>query len=67
MTEEPVNLTHQYLKRIDLKLDRLMDDVHDLKVRMTTVEEGLAGVHRRLDRIDVRLSHVEKRLDLVEA
>ena len=53
--------------RLDEKLDRLTDDVRDLKVRQTATEEALSGVNRRLDRIDLRVERIEKRLDLVEA
>jgi archaellum component FlaC len=65
MADEPETLA--LLRRIDEKLDRLADDVHDLKARMTNVEEGLAGVNRRLDRLELRVERIEKRLDLVEA
>ena len=67
MAEEPDNLVLQLLHRMDAKLDRVIDDVHDLKVRMSSVEEGLAGIHRRLDRLDVRVDRIERRLDLVDA
>ncbi len=66
MSEEPDSLVLRYLRRIDEKLDRLVDDVADLKGRMTSVEEGLVGVHRRLDRLELRVDRIEKRLDLVE-
>jgi hypothetical protein len=64
MTEEPDNIVLVYLRRLDEKVDRLIDEVRDLKVRMTNVEEGLAGVHRRLDRVEDRMEQVERRLDL---
>ena len=67
MVDEPDNLVLQMLRRIDTKLDRVIDDVHDLKVRMAAVEEGLAGVHRRMDRLEVRVERIERRLDLAEA
>lgn len=60
MAKEPDNLTLKILRRLDEKTDRLLDDMHDVKIRMTAVEEALAGVHRRMDRI-------ERRLDLAEA
>ena len=41
-------------------------DIRDLKLRVTNVEEGLAGVHRRLDRTDARLDRIERRLDLAD-
>lgn len=67
MPDEPENLVIQMLRRIDQKVDRLLDDVGDLKVRMTSVEEGLAGVNRRLDRLEARTDRIERRLELAEA
>ena len=67
MAKDPDNLTLKILRRLDEKTDRLLDDMHDVKIRMTAVEEALAGVHRRMDRIDERLERVERRLDLAEA
>jgi hypothetical protein len=66
MADEPDNIVLIYLRRIDEKLDRVVDDVRDLKVGVTGLEEGLAGVNRRLDRADARLDRIERRLDLVE-
>ena len=66
MTDEPDNLILLYLRRIDGKVDRLADDMHDVKVRLTAVEEGLAGVQRRIDRLESRVDRIERRLDLVD-
>jgi archaellum component FlaC len=55
------------LTRIETRMDRLIDDVQDLKVRTTHVEEGLAGVNQLLDRLEARVERIERRLDLVEA
>lgn len=66
MADEPDNIVLTLLRRMDAKLDRVLDDISDLKVRMTHVEEGLAGVNRRLDRLDTRVDRIEKRLDLVD-
>ncbi len=33
MADEPDDLVLQYLRRIDAKLDRVIEDVQDLKVR----------------------------------
>lgn len=63
---DPDSVVLRLLRRMDAKLDRLQDDVADLKVRMTSVEEGLAGVNRRLDRLDARVDRIERRLDLAE-
>lgn len=60
--------------RVHTKLDRVIADVGDLKVRMTSVEEHIASLHgdfanqsRRLDRIDLRLERIERRLELESA
>ncbi len=67
MVDEQENVILALLRRMDAKLDRVIDDVQDLKVRMTAVEEALVGVHRRLDRLEVRVERIERRLDLVDA
>ena len=67
MTDGPSDLYLQFLRKLDSKVDRLLDDVQDMKLRVTNIEEGQAGIHRRLDRIDVRIDRIEKRLDLVDA
>ena len=66
MAEEPDNLVLRYLRRIDEKMDRQVDDLHDIKVGLTAVEEGLVGVQRRVDRMENRLDRIERRFDLVE-
>jgi len=54
-------------RRTEVKLDRIVDDLADLKLRTTNVEEALAGVNRRLDRLDTRVERIEQRLDLADA
>jgi predicted nucleic acid-binding Zn-ribbon protein len=71
---DPDNLVLQHLRRFDQKLDRVLEDVQELKLRTTTMEErfagvemSVAGVQRRIDRVDARLDRIEKRLDLVDS
>jgi archaellum component FlaC len=73
MAAEPDNLVLVMLSRMNAKLDRVIEDVQDLKIRMTSVEERLGsvevsitGINRRIDRIEIRLDRIEKRLDLVD-
>jgi hypothetical protein len=66
MADEPDNIVLQYLRPFDAKLDRVVDEMLDVKVRLTAVEEGLAGVNRRLDRMEIRTERIERRLDLVD-
>ena len=63
--DEPENIVLVYLRRLDSKMDRVLDDLRDLKVRMTA-EEAIVGLNRRMDRVEGRLDRIEKRLDLVE-
>ncbi len=63
---EPDNLVLDYLRRIDAKVDRVIDDMRDIKFRVTNLEEGQAGIQRRFDRVEARLDRIERRLDLVE-
>ena len=44
MSEEPDNLVLVYLRRIDGKIDRLTEDVQDLKHRVTSLEGQVAGL-----------------------
>jgi predicted nucleic acid-binding Zn-ribbon protein len=81
MTDQPDNLMLVYLRRIDAKMDRVLDDIQDLKHRVTALEVGqsrirqdiaelqglYAGSQLRMDRIDSRLERIERRLDLQEA
>ncbi len=44
MSEAPDNLVLVYLPRIDGKIDRLTEDVQDLKNRVTSLEGQVAGL-----------------------
>ena len=63
---EPGKLVLVYLRRIDDKVDRVIDDVRDIKFRVTNLDEGQAGTQRRLDRGEARLDRIERRLALAE-
>ncbi|MBX9590613.1 MAG: hypothetical protein K2X43_15000 [Hyphomonadaceae bacterium] len=52
------------MRRIDQKIDRVVGDVREIKVRMTNVEEGLVRLNRRMDRFEGRPERMERRLDL---
>ena len=67
MPEKPENILLEYMRRFDRKLDSIAADLRDLKVRVTSVETGLAGVNSRIDRIEQRLDRIEKRLELTDA
>jgi hypothetical protein len=43
------------------------EDVANIKVRITSLEIGVAGVNRRIDQVDERLERLERRAGLLEA
>ena len=65
MSAEPDNLVLVYLRRIDSKIDRLTDDMQDLKHRV--IRGDMAAMSSRIDRIETRLDRIERRFDLVPA
>jgi archaellum component FlaC len=66
MADQPDNVVLALLRKIDQRTERMAEDLQDLKTRVTSVEEGLAGVNRRLDRLEFRVERIEKRLELSE-
>jgi len=67
MTDGPDNIVLQYLRHISTQVDRLVEEMKDVKVRLTNLEENAAVVSRRLDRIENRLDRIDVRLGLAEA
>ncbi|WP_428659701.1 hypothetical protein [Reyranella sp.] len=74
MANEPENLVLAYLRRIDEKVDRLRDDVRELKTGLNSVRRDLialaeadARVELMVDRQVERLDKIERRLDLRDA
>jgi predicted nucleic acid-binding Zn-ribbon protein len=72
MTEKVTNeLIFEVLKRVQQDVSDIKGDVQDLKLRTTVVEEHLgnimlsiSGLNSRMDRLDERLSRVERRMEL---
>lgn len=74
MSDVPDNLFLVYLRRIDGKLDRLVENVAGLGRRVTSTETKVALLHsdlaaqsERFGRIDLWLERIERRLDIVHA
>ena len=60
------SLTLSYLRRIDERVDRLGDDMREVKGRLGAIEQQFAGLSNRVDRIDGRLERIERRLELTD-
>ena len=74
MTGDVENLILEHLRRFDRRLDTMVADLQDVKIRMTSIEQnlslvnqGLALVNHRIDRVEERLGRIERRLDLVDS
>ncbi len=60
--------------RVNANIDSMAEDLRSVKVRLTAVESeiglmrvSIAGVHSRLDRVELRLDRIERRLELTDA
>jgi hypothetical protein len=66
----PESLVLRMLRDIGHKQDLIMDNVRDLKLRMTALEafvtSSMTVVNGRLDRIEARLDRIEGRLEVSE-
>jgi chromosome segregation ATPase len=70
---EVENLVLDHLRHIRGQLDRMENDIREIKGRLGRLEADLAQIHvtlaeqsLRLDRLDARVTGIEKRFDLVE-
>lgn len=66
MTENVENLVLEGLRRLDEKIDRIIEQGCENRERLGHLEEAYASISRRVDRIDDRLERIERRLDLQE-
>ncbi len=75
MTDNVTNeLMYETLKSIQSGVERLSEDMRDLRFRVGSIEREMATISERIahnsirtDRMEERLSRIEKRLDLVDA
>ena len=66
LSDDIGNLILEYMRKFDTRLERVENDLGDIKGRMTSLEEQSVRTNRRLDRIDERVERIERRLDLVD-
>jgi hypothetical protein len=68
-----LDVLREQFTRVNVKLDHLAADMSNLKGRMSGVEAdgghtrvALAELNARVDRVDLGLDRIERRLDLVD-
>lgn len=61
------NVVLEHLRAIRATQDRHTEMLLELKGRVGLLEQQYANISNRVDRMDDRLTRIEKRLDLVEA
>lgn len=73
MTENVENLILEHIRHIRGRVDQVAEDLGTVKLRLSSLESQVAGLHgdnaiahQRMDRIESRLERIERRLDLVE-
>jgi archaellum component FlaC len=73
MMAEVENLVLDHLRHMRGQLDRMEHKLEDVIARLSHVERAvadhtvqLAEINAKLDRLDARVTRIEKRLDLVE-
>lgn len=78
MSDEPENIVLIYLRRLDAKTDRVLEELTDVKHRVTALELQIgqyaateqshyAASMSRFDRIETRLDRLERRGDILPA
>jgi archaellum component FlaC len=73
MMAEADNLIPEHLRHMRGQLDRMEHRLEDVTLRLGHLERSvadhsvqLAEINTKLDRLDARVTRIEKRLDLVE-
>jgi len=60
-------LLFETLKSIQATLSKLFDDMHEVKEGLGILEMQYASLSNRMDRMDLRIERIERRLGLIEA
>jgi hypothetical protein len=67
MAADPENIVLEHLRHIRRGVDDLRDDMQEVKARLGILENQYASLSNRLDRLDLRVSRIETRLELTDA
>lgn len=73
LSDDPADLTLVFLRRIDAKVDRVLEDLRDLPHRTASLERQVADIRTDInhlahpvDRFDLRLERIERRLAIAD-
>ena len=80
MSDGPDSLVLRFLRTMDAKIDRMSDDIHDLRDRVAGVERAVLADRRdrandaeqvvhiqvQVDRLTDRVSRMERRLEIAD-
>lgn len=73
MSDPTDNLVLEHLRHIRGRIDKISDDMDDMKLRVGSLEEhvsllhtDIAILHKQIDAQGKRLERIEQRLDLAE-
>jgi predicted nucleic acid-binding Zn-ribbon protein len=66
MTEQD-NVALEHLRHIGGAIDGVREDIREVKQRVGSLEHQYVNMSNRLDRMDVRIERIERRLDLTDA
>lgn len=64
---EPENLILLHLRGLSEQIESLRQDNREIKTRLGILEQQVASLSSRMDRMQLRLDGIERRLGLVEA
>jgi hypothetical protein len=64
---DPENIVLVYLCRLSEQMDAIREDNREIKARIGILEQQGASLSSRLDRIEVRLDRMERRMELIDA
>ena len=67
MADQPDSIVRVLLRKLDEKLDRVADELREIKTRVGILAQQYASMSNRIDRIESRLERIERRLELAEA
>jgi hypothetical protein len=66
MTDDAKELTRELLTRFNRKLDWLIEETRDVKMRLSLIEQRLSLIDTRLDRFEVRAERLEHRMERMD-